>query len=72
MQHLPAVEAELNSYLQGIIEQWHKTAPPSEQEVRDHVRSLFARLDSDEERRYLQEKTVDLLEKALTFIRLDT
>lgn len=72
MQHLQAVEAELNSYLQGIIAQWHKTPSPSEQEVREHVASLFARLASDEERRYLQEQTVDLLEKALTFIRLDT
>jgi hypothetical protein len=72
MQHLHAVEAELNSYLQGIIEQWHKAPAPGEREVREHVRSLFARLASDEERRYLQEKTVDLLEKALTFIRLDT
>lgn len=72
MQHLQAVEAELNSYLQEIIAQWHKAPAPSEQEVREHVGNLFARLASDEERRYLQEQTVDLLEKALTFIRLDT
>lgn len=72
MQHVQEVEAELNSYLQGIIEQWHKTPPPGEQAVRDHVCSLLARLGSDEERRYLQEKTVDLLEQALTFLRLDT
>lgn len=71
MQHLPEVEAELNRYLQGIIEQWHKTPPPGERAVRDHVRSLLAQLGSDEERRYLQEKTVDLLEQALTLIRLD-
>lgn len=64
------IELELKSYLRGIVEQWHKTPTPTEQEVWEHIWHIFSRVKSENERQWLQKQTVDLLEEALTFVRL--
>lgn len=72
MKRILDIESELSSYLQGIVEQWHKAPTPTEQQVWEHVRHTFLQVESEQERQWLQEQTVDLLEQVLTFVRLDS
>ncbi|KJV24790.1 hypothetical protein VI06_21055 [Aquitalea magnusonii] len=72
LKHIIEIESELSRYLQGIVEQWHKAPTPTEQQVWEYVQHTFSLVESERERQWLQEQTVDLLEKALTFVRLDS
>lgn len=72
MHTVEDAERELTHYLRGVVEGWHKGPTPTEQDVWKHVHSVFSKVESEEHRRRLQEQTVDLLEEALTFTRLDT
>jgi len=72
LKRILEIESELNNYLQGIVELWHKAPTPTEWQVWEHVRHTFSLVESERERQWLQEQTVDLLEQALTFVRLDS
>jgi len=72
MKHVLEAERELKSYLEGVINGWHHGPTPSDAEVRKHVRAVLDNVGSDQDRQWLQKQTVDLLEEALTFVRLDT
>lgn len=72
LKRILEIESELSCYLQGIVEQWHKAPTPTEPQVWEHVRHTFSLVESECERQWLQGQTVDLLEKALTFVRLDS
>lgn len=71
MKHVLEAERELNSYLHGVINGWHNGPTPTEQEVWKCVRAIFDNVGSDHDRQWLQRQTVDLLEEALTYVRLD-
>lgn len=71
MKNVTESEQELRHYLKGIVEGWHRVPTPTEQELWQHVNAIFARVESEEQRQQLQERTVDLLEEALTYTRLD-
>ena len=71
MKHLLESERELSSYLREVINGWHNGPTTTEEDVWEHVRAIFDNVGSDHDRRWLQKQTVDLLEEALTFVRLD-
>lgn len=65
------VEQELRRYLYSVVDGWRQDAPVTEDELWRNVRDILSQVPLREDQQWLQNKTVDLMEEAITFTRLD-
>jgi hypothetical protein len=72
MKTVQDIEQELRHYLCGVVDGWQQEKYVTEEELWRNVQKFFTQVPLTEDQQWLQDKTVDLMEEARTYARLNT